>query len=388
VRILGSIHRHLPDVLLVAFTLLMHLGFYLAVRKERRFSGSRRNRVLLCGALAVSGAYVSLSMFFSLNRFASLLPARDWLYWLRGMGYLWALGTFAVFAMLMLLNRTPARFSSERRRILDVAHGVVLASPAVIIGYGVLGERNRFQVKEADIAIPGLAKDLHGLRILQLSDIHMSPFLTEKDLMRVIGMANEAKPHLCVMTGDLITGIHDPIDLCMRHVAKVKADAGIICCNGNHEIFAQAEAHTKEYGARLGMNFLRHEKTTLRFGSAKMNIAGVDYQRFHAPYLVGMEKLVEPDAFNLLLSHNPDVFPVAARQGYQLTLAGHTHGGQITVEILEQYANVARFFTPYVYGRYEQDGASIYVTRGIGTVGVPARIGATPEITVVRLCAS
>ncbi|MCC6367446.1 MAG: metallophosphoesterase [Bryobacterales bacterium] len=385
---MGSIHRHLPDVLLVAITLLMHLGFYLAARTEQRFSGSRRNRLLLCGALAVSGAYVSLSMFFSLNRFASLLPAREWLYWLRGMGYLWALASFAAFAVLMLLKRVPGRFSPERRRFLNVAQGAALASPAVIIGYGVLGERKQFEVKEVDIAIPGLAKDLHGVRILQLSDIHMSPFLTEKDLARVIGMANETKPNLCVVTGDLITGKHDPLDLCMRQVAKVKSDAGIVCCNGNHEIFARAEAHTKEYGARLGMNFLRHEKTTLRFGNAKMNIAGVDYQRFHAPYLVGMETLVEPDAFNLLLSHNPDVFPVAAKQGYQLTLAGHTHGGQITVEILEQYANVARFFTPYVYGRYEKGGASIYVTRGIGTVGVPARIGATPEITVVRLCAS
>lgn len=385
--LLVSIHRLVPDMLLVAITLLMHVGFYLAIRGTSRFSGSRRNRMLLGVGLAVSVAYVSLSMVFSMNRFASLLPVGEWLYWLRGMGYLWALGTFAVFTMLMLMRRVPAGFSGGRRRFLNMARGAALASPAVIIGYGV-GERKKFEVKEAHIAIPGLAKDLEGLRILQLSDIHMSPFLTEKDLERVIGMANETKPHLCVITGDLITGRRDPLDVCMRHLAKVKSDAGIIGCNGNHEIFARAEAHTKEYGARLGMNFLRQEKTALRFGSARMNIAGVDYQRFHAPYLRGMEKLVERDAFNLLLSHNPDVFPVAAKQGYQLTLSGHTHGGQITVEILEQYANVARFFTPYVYGRYERDGASIYVTRGIGTVGVPARIGATPEITVVRLCAS
>ena len=90
---------------------------------------------------------------------------------------------------------------------------------------------------------------------------------------------------------------------------------------------------------------------------------------------------------NILLSHNPDVFPVAARQGYQLTIAGHTHGGQITVEILHQNLSIARFYTPYVYGLYREGDAAVYVTRGIGTVGVPARLGAPPEIALIRLCA-
>jgi predicted MPP superfamily phosphohydrolase len=88
---------------------------------------------------------------------------------------------------------------------------------------------------------------------------------------------------------------------------------------------------------------------------------------------------------NILLSHNPDVFPVAARQGYHLTLAGHTHGGQVAVEILDQTINPARFFTPYVRGLYRLDHRAAYVTRGIGTIGIPARIGVPPEITLIRL---
>jgi predicted MPP superfamily phosphohydrolase len=86
-----------------------------------------------------------------------------------------------------------------------------------------------------------------------------------------------------------------------------------------------------------------------------------------------------------LLSHNPDVFPVAAAQGYHLMLAGHTHGGQVTIEILDQGINPARFFTPYVKGLYRLEPAVGYVTRGIGTIGIPARIGAPPEITLLRL---
>src|SRR5207302_11111611 len=122
----------------------------------------------------------------------------------------------------------------------------------------------------------------------------------------------------------------------------------------------------------------------LRFGSSVLNIAGVDYQSiFHkGQYLVGAERLVYPGAVNLLLSHNPDVFPVAAKQGYDLMLSGHTHGGQVTVEILDQTINPARFLTPYVYGLYREGPAAAYVTRGIGTIGIPARVGALPEISL------
>jgi hypothetical protein len=95
--------------------------------------------------------------------------------------------------------------------------------------------------------------------------------------------------------------------------------------------------------------------------------------------------MAAPGALNVLLSHNPDVFPVAAQKGYDLTMAGHTHGGQVTVEILNESINPARFFTPFVYGLFQRGAAAAYVTRGIGTIGVPVRIGAPPEIALLRL---
>jgi predicted MPP superfamily phosphohydrolase len=97
---------------------------------------------------------------------------------------------------------------------------------------------------------------------------------------------------------------------------------------------------------------------------------------------------VLPGATNSLLSHNPDVFPVAAAKGFDLTIAGHTHGGQINVEILNRDVNIARFFTPYVYGLYRKDRAAAFVTRGIGTIGIPSRLGAPPEVALLRLCAT
>jgi len=240
---------------------------------------------------------------------------------------------------------------------------------------------------EVDLRIPGLPRDLNGIRIAQLSDIHMSSFLTAEELAAAVDMANGFRPHLAVVTGDLITREGDPLDACLRELKRLRADAGAYGCLGNHEIYAECEAYTTEQAARFGLRFLRGEAQTLRFGQARMRLAGVDYQKMHSVYLPDAKALQEPDSFQVLLSHNPDVFDTASEQGWDLTLAGLTHGGQVTVEYLNQHLNFARFFTPYVYGHYEKEKSHLYVTRGIGTVGVPVRIGAAPEVALVRLCA-
>ena len=136
------------------------------------------------------------------------------------------------------------------------------------------------------------------------------------------------------------------------------------------------------------MTFLRHQAVKLQFGSQSINLVGVDYQRRNARYLQNVQPLVDLTSFNLLLSHNPDVFPVAAAQGFDLTLSGHTHGGQINFEILGNNVNITDFFTPYTKGLYSQPTSSVYVTSGLGTIGMPVRLGAPPEITLIRLCNS
>ncbi len=254
------------------------------------------------------------------------------------------------------------------------------------VGYGTFIERFQLKLREQNIEIPNLPPDLHGLRLAQLTDLHVSPFLSVRELERAVEMANETRPHLTLVTGDLITSADDPLDACLDALARLKADAGVFGCMGNHEIYANSEEYTQVEGARRGMRFLRQEAEVVRFGSAGLNLAGVDYQKMHGVYLPGAEKLVVPGAFNVLLSHNPDVFPVAVRQGYQFVVAGHTHGGQVRVEILHQDLNVARFFTRYVDGLYREGAASIFVSRGIGTIAIPTRLGAPPEVALLRLC--
>jgi uncharacterized protein len=279
-------------------------------------------------------------------------------------------------------------YSPARRQFFSAAGAALFAAPAAAIGYGVFVERMNIRLREQKITIPGLPEDFNGLRIVQLTDIHLSPFLSERELARCVAMANETNAHLALVTGDMISVNRDPLETCLKHLAGLHSEAGIFGCLGNHEIYANAEDYATELGARLGIRYLRLQSAKLKFGGTVMNLAGVDYQPFRRPYLVGAEKLIEPGMFNLLMSHNPDVFPVAVRQGYDLTIAGHTHGGQVRVEILREDLNIARFFTPYVDGLYQQGGKTIFVSRGIGTIGLPARLGAPPEVALLRLCRS
>jgi predicted MPP superfamily phosphohydrolase len=306
-------------------------------------------------------------------------------------GHIWlfcAAPAYLIFVVYNWFVKQAARETSpERRKLIKAAGGIAIASPFAVMAFGVLVGRFDFQVREVDVPIANLHPDLDGLRILQLSDVHLGEFLSEQQFSRAIDMCDGLHPHLAIMTGDLITRDQDPVDACIRQLARVKSDAGMLGCLGNHEIYTKSEERVQKEAAKHGIQFLRSENRQLRFGAAALNIAGVDYQRssLKKKYLAGAEKLIVPGPTNILLSHNPDVFPVAAAQGWDLTLAGHTHGGQVTLEIVEQSVNIARFATPFVAGQYRLGQAACYVTRGIGTIALPARIGVPPEITLLRL---
>lgn len=346
---------------------------------------ARRRRTIL---VAVVASYVFLAWGFSLlsASVAAWHPAPVAI-WGRALVMVWAALSILLTAAFAISRHLNARMEHRpaRRVFLRIAQAALFGAPAAALGYGVFIERFRLRLREQDIHIPGLPQDLHGLRLVQLTDIHLSPFLSERELDRAVAMANETHAHIAFVTGDLISAPSDPLDLCVQRLAALRADAGVFGCLGNHEIYARAEAHAAAKAAAHGIRFLRQEAAELRFGNARLNLAGVDYQRFGSRYLMGAEKLANPEAFNVLLSHNPDVFPVAARQGFALTLAGHTHGGQVRFEILSQDLNVARFFTPYVDGLYRAGQAALFVSRGIGTIGMPARLGAPPEVALIRL---
>ena len=239
---------------------------------------------------------------------------------------------------------------------------------------------------------------------------------------RAVNMANDLGADLALVTGDFITGAGDPIADCIDEVKGLRAPLGVWGCNGNHEIYARAEDAAQVLFAQAGMKLLRSENAQLTFQGASFNLIGVDYQRERTKggrrvqMLQNVGPLVRRDMPNILMSHNPNAFNRAAELGIELTLAGHTHGGQIQVEILDHRLSPARFITDYVAGLYQRpmfaaapndrassNGsafetkhgslfpnrssalASIYVNRGLGTVGAPVRLGVPPEITLLTL---
>jgi predicted MPP superfamily phosphohydrolase len=378
-------------VLIVIFTFVQwRIALHVLHAARRRFSGWRytaaRAALLLVLALVAVGYAFSWSDFVARVGFpggpAVVIGAVMLVYLLVSAILYIGYGVLRFVKRHMAADADPGR-----RRALNAAGSVVMAAPLAVMGYGSFVQRTDFRVRELDAPIPGLSPDLDGLRILQLSDIHLSAFLRESELARVIDAANELRYDLVAVTGDLISGRGDPLDACIRQLARIKSTAGIYGCMGNHERYAKAEDYAAAASARVGIRFLRGQAEPLRFGNSTLNLVGVDYQSLAGKhsYLRGAEEWILPGACNVLLSHNPDVFPVAAQQGYNLLLAGHTHGGQVTVEILDRSLNPARFFTPYVYGLFRYGSSTAYVTRGIGTIALPTRIGAPPEISVLRL---
>jgi predicted MPP superfamily phosphohydrolase len=375
-------------LVLFAVVLQYFVTVWLLDAARRRFSGlslaTLRAGFFLLAILVATGAVLSSSEVIAMLGMragpAMLLGALVLTYLL--------LATVVVFYRFLfgfLGRRWTKGLDPGRRRVLEIAGKAVAAVPVAALGYGAFVERSNFCVRELDLPVTGLAPDLEGLKILQVSDIHLSAFLREPEFARVIDAARELRPQIAVVTGDLISFQGDPLDVCLRQLSRLRADAGVFGCLGNHERYAGVEDYVTAAGPRAGIRFLRKEAERLRFGGSVLNLAGVDYQPKSQPYLVGAERLVDPGALNVLLSHNPDVLPVAERKGFHLMLSGHTHGGQVNIEILDQAINPARFFTPFVYGHYRFGQASAYVTRGVGTIGIPARIGAQPEIALLRL---
>jgi uncharacterized protein len=304
----------------------------------------------------------------------------------------------------------------SRRYFFKSATAVAGVSPFLCTAYGFAAERLKYTIRRVEIPVDKLPPALDGLRIVQISDIHLSGYMSRSEVRRAVGMANELGADLAVVTGDFITGASDSLADCIDEIRQLRAPLGVWGCNGNHEIYARAEDEAQRLFSQAGMKLLRQENAQLTFRGAQFNLIGVDYQRERTPggrkvqALAELQPLVRRDMPNILLSHNPNSFNRAAELGIELSLAGHTHGGQIQVEILDHRLSPARFITDYVAGLYQRPlfassqsvvsqtflpaailqrpAANLYVNRGLGTVGAPVRIGVPPEITLLVLRSS
>jgi len=306
-----------------------------------------------------------------------------------------------VYQRVVQAGRTiplPSPVSLTRRRFLEKTALAMTTAPFVAGAYGMFYERLNLEVSHRRIKIPRLPRVFEGFRIAQLSDIHIGPFMPAEEIRRYVGVANGLKPELVVLTGDFVTWGPSTQSAVVEALAGVKAPFGVYGCLGNHEMWANVEDSITRLFASRGIRILRSERALIRSGGEVINLLGVDYQtrspmgprgqRLVREYLQGVDRLMAPGTANILLSHNPNTFDRAAELGIDLSLAGHTHGGQVTLEFVHPDLSPSRLITPYVRGWFEKPGGQLYVNRGIGTIGVPIRFGAPPEITVYELVRS
>lgn len=261
--------------------------------------------------------------------------------------------------------------------------------------YGILYGRLNLKITNPRIALPHLPRAFDGFRILQLSDLHIGPFMTAREISKIVEISNRAKPDLIALTGDFVTWDARTQYAVVEALAPLKAPYGVWGCLGNHEIWTHTEDSITRLFAARGFRILRQASAVIPEGRDAINLVGVDYETENAfghfragfvhKYLASVQGLLLPGMVNILMSHNPNTFDRAADLGFDLSLAGHTHGGQVNLEFLHADISPARLVTRYVEGWFGKRGSQLYVNRGIGTIGLPMRIGAPPEITIYHL---
>jgi hypothetical protein len=295
-----------------------------------------------------------------------------------------------VLSVVRPIARAAARTDPSRRMLLErVAGAVIVGTAAGVLGWGVWRARRSLLTIQVPVRLRRLPKALDGFRIVQISDLHVGPFVQERMVAEAVDAALRLRPDLIAITGDMLD--YDPryIPLAVRQLSRLRAPAGVVCVLGNHDYYTGARLVTDAMRA-AGIDVLVNRgKVVLPEQAGGFVLLGVDdlwaarTEPDRRPDLDAAFASVPKDRATVLLAHHPTYVREVIGRGVDLQLSGHTHGGQINLGFA-----LARLAGPYVAGRYEVKGTTLYVNRGIGTVGPPARVGACAEVTEIVLVSS
>ncbi len=267
-----------------------------------------------------------------------------------------------------LLQPEPPRILVRRRPLIELATAAI---PLSFLGAGALGVGGALAAT-AIVARPmrfrGLHPDLEGLRILQLTDLHIGAFMDPAGLEAIVEAARPHAPDLVVLTGDICD--HLPwLPGALAAIETLKPRLGILAALGNHEHYRGRAPTVRQYEAS-DVDLLLDASRSVRVGDAELVVSGVDdparggreghYRRAIDRALDGSASA----AFRLGLCHRPSGFPDLARAGVDLTLSGHTHAGQIGVGERSIFESVAK--EAYLGGRYALGEAQLYTSTGGG----------------------
>lgn len=248
---------------------------------------------------------------------------------------------------------------------------------------GLAAVRRNPMVSRVTLRFDDLPVEFDGYRIAQISDVHCGPFAPEGRVDRWVRRVNRLRADVVAVTGDLVTHGVEYVPAVARSLGNLRAVDGVFACMGNHDYFGPGERLVRALEAG-GVRVLRNDAEHIDRDGAKLAVAGVDDTWIGRADVRRALKRAG-DAFPVLLAHDPDLFPEAARHGARLTLSGHTHGGQVAVPFAWRRWNLANFVTRFSAGLHRLGESVLYVNRGIGWTGPPIRVGARAEIALITL---
>ena len=275
--------------------------------------------------------------------------------------------------------------------------------PLLAVLYGVSYGAHDYRVYKKTIFLKDLPKSLDGLRVLQISDIHVGSFMSPRAVDRGIGLLNAQKADVVLFTGDLVNSFHSEMRSYGSIFSKIKAPMGVYSILGNHDYgtyanFSSQADERKNFREicalhqHMGWRLLRNEHVLLRSGQDELALIGVEnwskYARFarYGDIAKASEGIETP--CRILLSHDPSHWRGEVLNSHKqigLTLSGHTHGFQMGVKVGDWQWSPAQYFYDEWAGLYEKGGQKLYVNRGFGYIGFPGRMGVPPEITLLEL---
>ncbi len=263
----------------------------------------------------------------------------------------------------------------------------MLALTGLVGVLGALGGRASPTVERVQLIVPGLHPSLVGLRIAQISDIHVGPTIRRAFVQDMVERVNGLDPHLVALTGDLVDGPVSGLHTETAPLADLQAPLGLYFVTGNHEYYSGVLDWLAEL-QRLGFTTLVNEHVVVDHAGAPLVVAGVTDERggsivpSHAPDPVAALAGAPEGALRLMLAHQPRSATAAAEAGADIILSGHTHGGQYI-----PWTWAIHLVEPFIRGYYRVGDAQLWVNRGTGTWGPPLRLGSTTEITLIELAA-
>ena len=268
-----------------------------------------------------------------------------------------------------------------------------MGSVAFAVVWAFTGGQKRVDHTRVQIHVEAIHEDQRGLRLGHLTDLHIGNGLEGERLEALVRDANALEVDMLVLTGDLFDFDPAYVEDGARRLGGLRAPLGVFAVLGNHDVYTGTDRIVEALRAHApGIRLLRNEYVPLPVEGPPLYLAGIEdpgrgwnSRDLHLESLDDLAGRLPQDGPTLLLIHRPQAFPQAARLGFPLVLAGHTHGGQLALPIRNGSINLSRIMTSFTRGLYEMDGSTLYVNRGIGVAGPAVRFNCRREIATVEL---